>query len=168
KLLSARFRDRSNEVPTFKVETSRMMIAPRVLLVESREFNLESVRSTSMRDSFRAKKNDYKERVKSRILALAKWIVRVNYYILTSQHSAEVEFRGEKPSEKDLLEVLVYIHSTLGHIESGAALFERRLLDRCRRTVTNVIDISTAPKGPVKFRLKADGETAWIVDGGSI
>lgn len=167
KFLSARLRLRRPGDNTIKVELQRRVLCPGVVMAKSHEYSLDADLERRLGVETHDRSSGYKERIRSRTKELGTWRVRSNFYTLTGMYSAEVESLREDPKESDILEALVYIHSFIGHVSFCSSLFEVRFLDACRRTILNVIDVPRAPQGELRFRIKADGETAWVIDGGS-
>lgn len=164
---SSRVRIRTLEEDSIKTEVSRLEVCPGTRLVTSKEYRLSEETKRKLYLSSQSPVSTYKEEIVSRFLQFDDWTVRANFYVLSNTFSCEVEYNGEEPEENDVLNALVYVHSMLGYIGECRVLFESRLLDACRRTISNVVDVSRPPEGNLKFKIKADGETAWVIDGGS-
>lgn len=165
-LRSARLRIRSDEYSTIKYVKSRVSICPGVTLCRSvelfpkhdRDINLSSVLHTSQ---------GYVTTARSKVVMHCDWRLRCDYHPIERMYSGELEFMGTRHvSEVMVQEILLWLHSDVGHIDKLSMYIPSQLVWNCKMSTISVVDGILPSSENVVYRPKVDGESAWAVDCG--
>lgn len=104
-----------------------------------------------------------------RRMKLGKWICKARRYKPGNRYAVEFEYASTSPiADSDKMEILVAIHARFCHVEKYAKALGRQTLARLRAVALPVKDVRMVPQHDVSYRVKVDGEHAWLFEAGSM
>ncbi|KAJ3220934.1 hypothetical protein HK099_003893 [Clydaea vesicula] len=104
-----------------------------------------------------------------RICIIGDWLCRARKYSPDGVYSCEFEYiKSSKPSDEDVLCILDIIHSRFIHETNYGKYLRQEYIDILRHSARPTKDIKHIPGSKNSYRIKVDGEYAWVFDAGSI
>ncbi|CAH0520257.1 unnamed protein product [Peronospora belbahrii] len=110
----------------------------------------------------------YRVDVTERRMDIGEWICRCRHYLPDDVYSCEFEYRGSRPiTPTDWVRMLKVIHAEFSHEKEYRYVLSRDTMAQLRHAARPVKDVKMIPASDNSYRVKVDGEHAWVFDAGS-
>ncbi|KAJ3382885.1 hypothetical protein HDU92_004513 [Lobulomyces angularis] len=104
-----------------------------------------------------------------RICIIGDWLCRTRRYSPDDVYSCEFEYiKSGRPSDEDALYILDIIHSRFIYETNYRKYLRQEYIDILRHSARPTKDIKHIPGSNNSYRIKVDGEYAWVFDVGSL
>lgn len=163
---SGRLRVRSSETPTLKVQVLSERVCPGAHLSVSNEWQVAPYIASDMLEAT-YDPSRYTSVFKSKSIRQPEWTLTARNYHRTGRYAVEIELHASNENPNGIVaQALRWVHTMFDSVVALRPYLDDFLVRSCRTSSITVKDSMSSDLKGLVYRVKVDGETARLVDGG--